>query len=295
MIQFIFKWCSITHFRASLIQIKDKQLNIGVEIFQDIKRKYNLSIYLPLYILGDTLSTGLCYLTKWVVCLPRVSLVSSEFPFKYNPPQISQLPPRGTENGHYASVAVSCHLSRSTLRWRHNGRDCVSNTSLTIVYSAVYSGADQIKHQVYASLAFVWGIPRGPMNSPHKWPVTRKCFHLMTSSWDTSQWLVEEQCITNEQLCLISSIMDTVGTLFWIVLYSTGQVLPYLSWSSLCIAVKLPVWQVQTSESQLSTTWGGKCLALIAQIVRALGMNPKFRGSSPLQVETFSVSKTLTL
>ena len=46
--------------------------------------------------------------------------------------------------------------------------------SLTIVYSAVYSGADQRKHQSSASLAFVRGIHRGPVNSPHKWPVTRK-------------------------------------------------------------------------------------------------------------------------
>ena len=51
-------------------------------------------------------------------------------------------------------------------------------TSLTIVYSTVYSGADQSKHQSSASLAFVWGIHRGPVNSPHKWPVTRKMFPL---------------------------------------------------------------------------------------------------------------------
>ena len=49
-------------------------------------------------------------------------------------------------------------------------------TSLTIVYSTVYSGADQNKHQSSASLAFVGGIHRGPVNSPHKWPVTRKMF-----------------------------------------------------------------------------------------------------------------------
>ena len=49
-------------------------------------------------------------------------------------------------------------------------------TSLTIVYSTVYSDADQRKHQSSASLAFVWGIDRGPVNSPHKWPVTRKMF-----------------------------------------------------------------------------------------------------------------------
>ena len=49
-------------------------------------------------------------------------------------------------------------------------------SSLTIVYSTVYSDADQRKHQSSASLAFVRGIHRGPVNSPHKWPVTRKMF-----------------------------------------------------------------------------------------------------------------------
>ena len=39
-------------------------------------------------------------------------------------------------------------------------------TSLTVVYSIVYSGVNQRKH-----LAFV-----GPVNFPHKWPVTRKMF-----------------------------------------------------------------------------------------------------------------------
>ena len=47
-------------------------------------------------------------------------------------------------------------------------------TSLTVVYSTVYSGANQSKHQSSASMAFVWGFHRGPVNSPHKWPVTRK-------------------------------------------------------------------------------------------------------------------------
>ena len=49
-------------------------------------------------------------------------------------------------------------------------------TSLTIVYSTVYSDADQRKHQSSASLPFVWGIHRSPVNSPHKWPVTWKIF-----------------------------------------------------------------------------------------------------------------------
>ena len=49
-------------------------------------------------------------------------------------------------------------------------------TSLTLVYSTVYSGADQRTHQSSASLAFVWGIYRWPVNSPYKWTVTRKMF-----------------------------------------------------------------------------------------------------------------------
>ena len=49
-------------------------------------------------------------------------------------------------------------------------------TSLTIVCSAVYSGADQRKHQSTASLAFVRGIHRWLVNSPNKGPVTRKMF-----------------------------------------------------------------------------------------------------------------------
>ena len=49
-------------------------------------------------------------------------------------------------------------------------------TSLTIVYSTVYSGGDQRKYQSSASLALVRVIHRWPVNSPHKGPVTRKMF-----------------------------------------------------------------------------------------------------------------------
>ena len=66
-------------------------------------------------------------------------------------------------------------------------------SSLTIVYSIVYSDADQRKHHSSASLAFVRGIHRGPANSPHKWPVTRKMFPFD----DVSMWCpgnVRSQC-----------------------------------------------------------------------------------------------------
>ena len=58
----------------------------------------------------------------------------------------------------------------SSLLWRHNGRDGVSS------HSTVYSGPEQRKNQSFASLAFVRGIHRSPVNSPHKGPVTRKMF-----------------------------------------------------------------------------------------------------------------------
>ena len=47
-------------------------------------------------------------------------------------------------------------------------------TSLTIVYSSVYSGADQRKHQSSASLAFVRGL--------HRWPVTGQSPAQMASN-----------------------------------------------------------------------------------------------------------------
>ena len=66
------------------------------------------------------------------------------------------------ESNHYSDIIMDSMASQIT--------------SLTIVYSAVYSGADQRKHQSSASLAFVRGIHRGPVNSPHKGPVTQKMF-----------------------------------------------------------------------------------------------------------------------
>ena len=70
-----------------------------------------------------------------------------------------------------------------SLQWRHNLNSRVimgvmssQITSLTILYSTVCSGVDQRKQQSSVSLAFVRGIHRGPVNSPHKGPVTRKMF-----------------------------------------------------------------------------------------------------------------------
>ena len=67
-------------------------------------------------------------------------------------------------------------------------------TSVRIVYTTVCSGADQRKHQSSASLTFVRGIHRSPVNSLHRWPVTPKMFpfddvimETITNSKDSPQ------------------------------------------------------------------------------------------------------------
>ena len=62
-------------------------------------------------------------------------------------------------------------------------------TSLAVVYSIVYSGVNQRKHQSSASLAFVREIHRGPVNFPHKWPVTRKMFPFDDVIMYMRQWI----------------------------------------------------------------------------------------------------------
>ena len=56
------------------------------------------------------------------------------------------------------------------------------NTSLSIVNSTVYSETHQRKHQSSASLTFLRGIHRWPVNSRTKGQYRGKCFHLMKSS-----------------------------------------------------------------------------------------------------------------
>ena len=57
------------------------------------------------------------------------------------------------------------------------------NTSLMIVYSTVYSDANQRNHQSSASLAFVREFTADRWIPRTKGQLRGKCFHLMTSSW----------------------------------------------------------------------------------------------------------------
>ena len=78
---------------------------------------------------------------------------------------------------------------RKNVQWHYN--DVIMSamasqiTSFAIVYSNVYSGTDQRKHQSSAPLSFVRKIHLEPVNSPHKGPVTRKMFPLDDVIMDT--------------------------------------------------------------------------------------------------------------
>ena len=64
----------------------------------------------------------------------------------------------------------------STLQWRHRERDDVLNHWRPDCLLNDLFGCRSKKTSSSASLAFVRGIHRSPVNSPHKGPVTRKMF-----------------------------------------------------------------------------------------------------------------------
>ena len=112
---------------------------------------------------------------------------------------------------HYGDVIMSAMASQIT--------------SLTIVYSTAYSDADQRKHQSSASLSFVRVIHRSPVNSPHKWPVTRKMFPFDDVIMDVHPNLVlysnlAESCSSSYRISI--SIVKS----FWEFARSTAVILP---------------------------------------------------------------------
>ena len=109
--------------------------------------------------------------------------------------------------GHYNDVVMGSMVSQIT--------------SLAIVYSAVYSGADQRKHQSSASLVFVRGFHRGPVNYPHKWPVTRKMLPFDDVIMDLLEYCRRER-----------NMLDTIRALIGMVGYLSTLIPKYIinSW-----------------------------------------------------------------
>ena len=77
----------------------------------------------------------------------------------------------------FVKLVYSFQSSRpSPLQWRHNECDGASNHLPQDCLLRRLFRCNQRKHQSSASLAFVRGIHRWPVNSLHKGPVTRKMF-----------------------------------------------------------------------------------------------------------------------
>ena len=147
-------------------------------------------------------------------------------------------PSSGTElTTHYGDVIMGA-IASQTIR-------------LAIVYSTVYSDANQRKHQSSAFLAFVRGIHRDRWIIRTNDQLRGKCFHLMTSSW-------------------------TIGKIFQIYLayndlwrvfasYSTGKlrcvILPTLrSLSASEVVIMTTSDSVNDDEVGIMTTLGYQCL-----------------------------------
>ena len=79
----------------------------------------------------------------------------------------------GTNDFHSTRYIWKCRL-QIALQWRYNGHDSVSNHQPHNCLLNHLFRRRQRNHQCFASLAFVRGIHRWPVNSPHKGPVTRK-------------------------------------------------------------------------------------------------------------------------
>ena len=80
-------------------------------------------------------------------------------------------------NSRYSSETITPR-ENDTNNFHYSNIIMVLMVSQIIGLSIVYSGAERMKHQNCASLAFVDGIHRRPVNSPHKEPVTPKIFPI---------------------------------------------------------------------------------------------------------------------
>ena len=70
-----------------------------------------------------------------------------------------------------------------------------------------------------ASLAFVRGIHRGPVNSPHRGPVTRKMFSfddviIAWITWLRARWLIDAQAIINQNKANLRRIKSPLNNMF---------------------------------------------------------------------------------
>ena len=109
-----------------------------------------------------TQSSCLSFPRSWDAANQENFVKMTIFLYQWTMTTNSLLYPVNSEMDHYSDVMMSAMATEIT--------------GVLIVCSAVCSGVDQRKYQSSMTLAFMRAIHQRPVDSPHKWPVTRKMF-----------------------------------------------------------------------------------------------------------------------
>ena len=115
-----------------------------------------------------------------------------------------------------------CNLSRITMtsQW---ARLRLKSPASRLFDQSFLSVQNKEKNQTSASLAFLRGIHRWPVDSPHKGPVTQKFFHLMTSSWE-----MQLSCYTQPTAVIVHIIGDNKIIVIVIVIVSVIAIVKWV-------------------------------------------------------------------
>ena len=87
-----------------------------------------------------------------------------------------------------------CFHNKLALRWRHNGLYSVSDHQPhDCLLNRLFRRSSK-KTSKLCVTGFCAGNSPGPVNSPHKWPVTRKMFPFDDVIMDHQSWITQETC-----------------------------------------------------------------------------------------------------
>ena len=154
-----------------------------------------------------------------------------------------------------AVILLTTLSSAFSCQWHQLGRNHYSDiimrtmgsqfSSVSIVYSTVYPGVDQRKHQSSASLAFVRGIHRWPLHSHQKGPVTRKMlpfndvtimifqFHSEATTWcSQSQNDQISQSVYYPYFLFQNERMGYMAFLYWTMTVSDRHGILHALWTN---------------------------------------------------------------
>ena len=180
-------------------------------------------------------------------------------PFRGNPPGMMDSPRKGQVKRKASpchDVQISFRHFNFTLRWRHSGRDGVSNHQ---PHDCLLNSLLR-KHQSPTSLAYVSGIHRWPVNFPHKGPVTLKMFpfddvimwyildpcrqknvlahNITPTSTQSSRFIF---CVFTMSIC-ISSLYLPQSNICWNMIFSNERHRVYSMWSKAADRQSSQLW-----------------------------------------------------